>query len=151
MVFKTRWVAFFLSLSSVVFIVACGDDGTSEAANEQSGGALSMAKVTGTATYRERIALPPNAVFEAILSDVSLADIPAVELGRTTIEPPQGPPFRFEISYDPSEIDQRHSYAVRTIVTVDGSLRFTTDSAHYVITRDNPDHVDVVMRSVGTQ
>lgn len=32
--------------------------------------------ITGTATYRERIALPANAVFEATLEDVSRADVP---------------------------------------------------------------------------
>ena len=38
--------------------------------------------IKGTATYRERIAMPPNAVFEATLEDVSLADAPAE---RTTV------------------------------------------------------------------
>ena len=32
----------------------------------------------GTAAYRERIALPPDAVFEAVLQDISRADAPAV-------------------------------------------------------------------------
>ena len=31
-------------------------------------------QVQGTATYRERMALPPDAVFEATLEDVSKAD-----------------------------------------------------------------------------
>ena len=31
--------------------------------------------VTGTATYRERLALPPDAVFEATLEDVSRAEV----------------------------------------------------------------------------
>jgi putative lipoprotein len=39
------------------------------------------AEVSGTATYRERIALPPDAVFIAVLADVSRADAPAVEIG----------------------------------------------------------------------
>ena len=33
--------------------------------------------IEGTATYRERMALPPGAVFEATLEDVSRADAPA--------------------------------------------------------------------------
>ena len=60
--------------------------------------------VIGTASYRERIALPPGAVFEAVLEDVSLADAPAVELGRTTIADPGNPPFAFEIDFDPAEV-----------------------------------------------
>jgi putative lipoprotein len=49
--------------------------------------------VEGAATYRERIALPPDAVFEAVLEDVSRADAPAKVLGRATINPAGQPPF----------------------------------------------------------
>ena len=45
-------------------------------------GALAEAKVTGTAHYPERVALPPEAVFEAVLADVSRADAPPMEIGR---------------------------------------------------------------------
>ena len=53
-----------------------------------SNAAPSEASLTGTATYRERIALPPGAVFEATLEDVSRADAPAEVLGRTQMESP---------------------------------------------------------------
>jgi putative lipoprotein len=39
-------------------------------------------QVRGTVTYRERLALPPDAVFEATLEDVSRAYVPAEVLGR---------------------------------------------------------------------
>ena len=58
-------------------------------------------EVTGTASYRERIALPPGAVFEAVLEDVSLADAPAQELGRTTIEDPGQPAVRVRNRFRP--------------------------------------------------
>ena len=45
--------------------------------------------VRGTAMYRERIALPPGAVLEVSLQDVSLADAPARELGSVRIEDPE--------------------------------------------------------------
>jgi putative lipoprotein len=35
------------------------------------------AQVKGTANYRERMALPPGAVFEATLEEVSKADAPS--------------------------------------------------------------------------
>ena len=73
--------------------------------------AAAQAHVTGTASYRERIALPPGAVFEAVLEDVSLADAPAVELGRATIADPGSPPFAFDIAYDPAAIrPERHLF-----------------------------------------
>jgi uncharacterized lipoprotein YbaY/heat shock protein HslJ len=105
-------------------------------------------QVTGTATYRERIALPPQAVFEAILEDVSRADAPAPEIGRTTIEGPGQPPITFAIAYDRSAIDERLTYAVRARVLVDGRLLFTTDTVHTVLTRGAPDDVTITMKRV---
>ena len=107
-----------------------------------------QAKVSGTATYRERIALPPDAVFEATLEDVSRADAPATTVGTARIENPGNPPYRFEIPYDPKQIDERHSYSVRARVVVAGQLMFTTDRATPVITRGNPTTVDLLLRGV---
>jgi len=56
-------------------------------------------QVHGTATYRERLALPLEAVFEATLEDVSQADAPAAVIGQARIARPGNPPIRFEITY----------------------------------------------------
>ncbi|MDQ3175872.1 MAG: YbaY family lipoprotein, partial [Acidobacteriota bacterium] len=45
------------------------------------------ATVTGTVTYRQRIAMPPGAVVEVSLLDVSRADAPAVVLDKLEIKP----------------------------------------------------------------
>jgi len=47
--------------------------------------AAAPAMVTGTVTYRERIALPPTAVITGQLVDVSRADAPAVVIGEQVI------------------------------------------------------------------
>ena len=88
------------------------------------------AKVDGSASYRERMALPADAVFEATLEDVSRADAPARVIGRARIEPAGQPPFRFSIGYDPAQIQARGSYVVRARVLRAGQLLFTTDR-HY--------------------
>jgi uncharacterized lipoprotein YbaY/heat shock protein HslJ len=93
------------------------------------------ATVAGTATYRERIELPPNAVFEAILEDVSKADSPAVEIGRTRVERPGQPQFRFSIPYDRAQIRNDGMYSVRARVLVDGKLMFTTAQPYPVLSR----------------
>jgi uncharacterized lipoprotein YbaY/heat shock protein HslJ len=87
----------------------------------------------GTATYRERIALPPDAVFEAVLQDVSRADAPAAELGRATIDPAGQPPFRFQIAYDDAAVQLRRRYVVRATVRHQGRLLFTTDQVYPVL------------------
>jgi len=52
----------------------------------------------GTALYRERIALPPDAVFEAVLEDVSRADASALVLGRARLDPAGNPPFHLLVA-----------------------------------------------------
>lgn len=105
--------------------------------------------IIGTASFRERIALPPNAVFEAVLEDVSRADAPAVEIARTTIEGPGQPPIAFSLAVDRSAIDERLTYAVRTRIRVGERLMFTSDTLHRVLTRGAPSEVTVLMRRVG--
>jgi putative lipoprotein len=109
-----------------------------------SNAAPSEASLTGTATYRERIALPPGAVFEATLEDVSRADAPAEVLGRTRMESPGNPPFKFSIADDPARIDPSHRYTVRAKVTHEDRLMFTTE--YPVLSADQPKHVDMLMR-----
>jgi uncharacterized lipoprotein YbaY len=103
--------------------------------------------ITGTATYRERIALPPDAVFEAIIEEVSRADAPAVEIARTRIESPGQPPIAFSIAYDPAAIDERLTYAVRTRVLLGERLMFISDTVHRVLTRGATREIAVMMRT----
>ena len=107
--------------------------------------AQEMKTVTGTATYRERMALPADAVFEATLEDVSRAGTAAVVIGRTQIEKPGQPPFRFSIQYDPARIVERNSYSVRGRVTSGGRLMFTTDRAYPVLTRGHADQIPTML------
>jgi uncharacterized lipoprotein YbaY/heat shock protein HslJ/uncharacterized lipoprotein NlpE involved in copper resistance len=111
-----------------------------------SASAGAEAHVSGSATYRERVALPAGAVFETVLEDVSQADAPAVEIARIAEADPGNPPFAFEIPYDPAAIDPARRYAVRARVTADGQLMFISDEAHPVLTGGAPDTVDIVMR-----
>lgn len=105
----------------------------------------SAQQVTGTATYRERIAMPPGAVFEAVIEDISRADAPAEVIGRTVIEDAPNPPIPFAIDYDPAGIDAAHSYSVRATIRVDDRLLFTTDTVAPVITRGAPTEVELLM------
>ena len=84
--------------------------------------------ITGSASMRERIALPPDAVFEAVLIDIAIADAPARELGRVRLEPAGQPPFRFTIPYRDSDLNSRGRYAVRATVRQGERLLFTTDT-----------------------
>jgi uncharacterized lipoprotein YbaY/heat shock protein HslJ len=111
--------------------------------------AVAASAITGTATFRERMALPPGAVFEATLEDVSRADAPSRVLGGTRIESPGPPPIRFSIAYEPAVIDARYSYVVRARITVGGKPMFTTDTAHPVLGGNGATHVDLLLKRVG--
>lgn len=105
--------------------------------------------VRGTATYRERIAMPPGAVLEVTLEDVSLADAPAGVIAKARLENIGNPPYEFEVPYDPAQIDDRQTYAVRARLLLDGQLMFTTDTHHPVLTRGAGDEVAMVLVRAG--
>ncbi|HUH11333.1 MAG TPA: YbaY family lipoprotein [Brevundimonas sp.] len=103
-----------------------------------------------TAAYRERIMLPPGHVLTVKVEDVSLMDAPARVLAETsqTLEG-RGPPYAVTLAVPNSQIDARHTYAVRAeIRDPAGALRFTTDTRHAVLTNGAPNKVDIMMVGV---
>ena len=105
--------------------------------------------VTGSVTYRERSALPPDAVVRVQLSDVSRQDAAAIPVAQATLTPAgRQVPLPFELRYDPKAIDSTHTYAVRATIESGGRLIFTTTTASTVITRGGPTRVDLVLAAV---
>jgi putative lipoprotein len=104
--------------------------------------------ISGTATYRERMALPPGAVLEAAIEDVSKADAPALVVASTRVESPGNPPIAFTIAYDKAKIVGNHRYVVRAKILLDGKLLFTSDTVAPVITQGNPTKVSLMLRRV---
>ncbi|MGH7562865.1 MAG: YbaY family lipoprotein [Gemmatimonadota bacterium] len=98
----------------------------------------------GSVAYRERVALPLDAVVEVQLLDVSAQDVAAPVIAETTIASDgRQVPFPFEVRYDPGRIHPDRTYAVRATIHSGGRMIFTTDTAYHVITRDNPTRVDL--------
>ena len=88
------------------------------------------AQIRGTATYRERIALPTDAVFDATLEEVSRVDAPAIVLGRARIRRPRTSPIRFEIPFDAERIEPARRYVVRAHIVVNGRPLLSTDRSY---------------------
>ena len=86
----------------------------------------------GEVTYRERIALPPDAVLSVQLADVSLADAPATIIGERKVAPAGQVPIKFEISFDPKAIRPNMTYALQARITAGDRLLFVTDVSHQV-------------------
>lgn len=112
--------------------------------------AQAQAILPGTASYLERMALPPDAVLDVSLEDISLADAPAVVIGTAHIAPAGNPPIRFGIGYDPEKIVTGHRYAVRATIKRGDKLLFTTDTLHPVasdaLSQGEPARIDVLLR-----
>lgn len=111
--------------------------------------AAELSSVMVEVTYRERIALSPDAEITVQLQDISLADAPATVLATETIVAGEGSvPFTFELSYDPATIDERNTYAVRAEIRDNDELIFTTDTIVPVITQGNPNTASITLVSV---
>jgi putative lipoprotein len=156
-----------LALSVVLSLAACaggkkppagaGAPGTSEAApapplaapapevSPRPAAAGPLATLTGTVTYRQRIALTPEAVVQVELRDVSRQDAEAPLVARRIIEKPGQVPIPFSLDYDAGGLDPRHVYAVSARITDRGQLQFITDTRFPVITSGAPSTADIVV------
>ena len=94
-----------------------------------------IAMIRGTAAYRERMALPPGAVLEVRLEDVSRADAPAELLSSATIVTDRQVPIPFALAFDPARINPAHRYTVRATLSLDRQVRWRTDTIHPVLTQ----------------
>ena len=134
----------------LVALAACGvDPGPTNATVEVPSGRNPNASVSGTVTYRERLALSPGAELVVELRDVSHADAAAPLVARQTVSHPGQVPIKFKIDYNRGDIDSRNIYAIRAdIIESDGRLAFTNDTAYEVITHGNPSKVDMLLALV---
>lgn len=119
------------------------------AAGEAGGTQPTVGSVTGTVTYRQRSALPPGAVIEVKLLDVSRADAPAVTIAEQTVDPAgRQVPIAFELTYDAGHIVPNRRYAVRASILENNRLLFTSTQSYPVITGGNPSKVEIVVSPV---
>ncbi len=126
----TRLLAFAL----VLLLAGCSSS------RSDSDRVVDDAVLTGSVTYRPRIALPPDAVVTVQLLDVSRADAASTTLAEQTIRTDgMQVPIPFRLTYNPFDIDPRMRYAVRaTISDGDGRMTWTTDMAYPVLTQNAP-------------
>lgn len=109
----------------LVFSMAGCGQGERGRSGAPSGGE-SMAVIKGQVVYRERMMLPPGAEIEVQLQDISRADALATVMASVLLQADGGPPYAFEIDYDPSRIDQRMRYALRATISDGDKLLFTS-------------------------
>ena len=91
--------------------------------------ARTNATVSGTVAYRERVALPPDAVVEVRLVEASRADAASETIAAVTVDASgRQVPIPFSLGYDTARIDPRNRYALRAeIRSATGELMWITD------------------------
>lgn len=123
-----------LALALTLTTTACG--GQPGLTGEQASvAAPAAALISGTVSYRERMALTNQAVVEITLEDASRQDVAARVIARRTISDPGQVPIRFELEFSPADIDPRLGYTLRARIRDHGRLVFTSDTGTPVLTR----------------
>ena len=144
---------------ALLALAACGSDsvgsqptvapapaGSPQSTVEALSGRNPNASVSGSVTYRERLALSPDAKLVVSLWDVTYQDSEAPLIARQTIKNPGQVPIKFKVEYDRDDIDSRNIYSVSAeIIEADGRLAFTNDTAYEVITRGKSRTVDMLL------
>ena len=148
---KTKVARTLLSAMGIPIVlstlVACGSERSpSNATVEVPSGRSPNASVSGSVTYRERLALSPGAKLVVELRDVSYQDAAAPLIARQTISDPGQVPIKFKVEYNRDDIDSRNVYSITArIVESDDRLAFINDTAYEVITRGKPSKVDMLL------
>jgi len=116
---------------------------------EPGGSPVGVAQVSGTVSYRQRIALPPDATLVVTLEDVSLADVAAPMIARTRLQTGgQQVPIPFALTYVPGAIEAGRRYNLRAQIFYGDQLAWTSTQAYPVLTEGHPASVEIDLEQV---
>ena len=106
-------------------------------------------RVEGMARIEGAVVLPPGALLQVSLVDVSRADARAPTLAQTRL-PLSGPgPWPFDLSVERRLIDPRGSYSVRAEIGLEGGQpAYVTDTAHLVLGHSGQRQAQLLLRPV---
>ena len=115
-----------------------------------SSGVAETMRLEATVTYRERIALPPDAILEVELLDTSRANAPSVRMSSQRFRL-TGVPRTVEIGYDAELIDERFTYTVAAKIISGNRVLFRSTTATPVLTRGAPNAAKLVLEMMPRQ
>jgi putative lipoprotein len=99
------------------------------------------------------MALPPDAVVDVWIADVSPMIVAQALLAETSVSTGgRQVPIPFELRYDSSRVVADHDYALKAAIRSAGEILFATDTGALVITKGNPTEVQLwAARAAGGQ
>lgn len=139
-----KWQFILFLLMTGIFLSACNT--TSGAGGEDSD---QLSVISGSISYRERIAMPADAVIRVQLLDISKQDVAATIIAEQRIRPSRQVPIPFTLQYDRSEINRRGTYSVAATIEVEGEVVWRSTTIHPVLTNGNPvDTIEIVVERI---
>ncbi|MCW5873571.1 MAG: YbaY family lipoprotein [Anaerolineales bacterium] len=123
------------------------------AAGSSPASGSAMASISGTLTYRQRIALPADAQVIVRLADVSRADAPAILMGEHSFVAQHQVPLPFTVEYDAGAILDTHIYALQAeIRDAQGELLFRNTTIYpAIIGGQVAESVEIILDMVSGQ
>jgi putative lipoprotein len=106
--------------------------------------------VTGTVVYMQKMALPPDAAIEIKMQDIS-AGAPKTIAETVFAAAGQQVPISFQLTYNPADINQAHSYQVLANINVNGKPMFVTNTPLRVITGGSPSQISLLLQPAPMQ
>jgi len=102
-------------------------------------------RIDGSAAYRERIALDPQAELLVKLQDVSPQDVAASTIAAMRFATGGRVPIRFSLPYQAELIRPAHSYSVSAELVLDRKVIFRTTQVYPVLTGGAGESVDLLL------
>ncbi|GGA74679.1 hypothetical protein GCM10011369_15620 [Neiella marina] len=103
--------------------------------------------ISGEVNYRQRIALPPDAVLRVTLNDVSLADAPAKLIASSTQLINSQVPIAFTLGAMKSQFEPNRRYSVRATISANNQLLFSS-TRHYGVEPTQPSELTIEVEPI---
>ena len=100
--------------------------------------------ITGTVSFRERMALVPGTVLEVKIVDILPADAPYETVAETRVPAGPGSPMPYTLTFNRARMLTYRSYTLQARIFDGDHLMFTTTKRH-PIAAGGPSNTDIVV------
>jgi putative lipoprotein len=141
---------FLLGIGSFVATVKIGKPTNAITAVKEDQKTDQVNRISGTVFYRQRIALPPNAILVLTLADISRADAPATLIVEKKINlMGRQVPIPFTLTYNSSQLDPRFRYSLRAQIFVENQLQWTSTRVYSINPQNDSTELNIQLEQVG--
>jgi putative lipoprotein len=110
----------------------------------------SMATISGTIAYRERVALPPDALVRLAIADVTVPDAPARVIANLNFATEgRQVPLPFALRFDAGRLDPSRVYTVSVRIEQGARLLFVSDQRNRLDPAALPANLELVLVPAG--